>query len=105
MAKAEITPGVCALCTRIEATYDDETGGVALSLSTECALTQRRAELRPAVNAHAAAFAPAPSNPVILAGAEARLHPSCVVPVAIIRTVEVAAGLALPRDVVVKIEK
>jgi len=47
----------------------------------------------------------APSTKTYTVAAKYCPHCSCVVPAGIIKTVEVAAGLALPKDVITKMEK
>ncbi|MBI3948404.1 MAG: hypothetical protein HY321_20995 [Armatimonadetes bacterium] len=105
MTIAEVTPGVCGLGTLVVATHDETTGQVSLVLETDCAAIRRLAAVLTAVDAYQTAFTPAPGNPVYVAAGEARLHPSCALPTAIIKAVEVAAGLALPRDVTIRLTK
>ena len=49
-------------------------------------------------------FAPVTRNPVFLSAQKAGCHPSCPIPVAILKAVEVAMDMALPRDAVIKFE-
>jgi hypothetical protein len=49
-------------------------------------------------------FAPVNRNPVFVSAQRAGCHPSCPIPVAILKAVEVAMGMALPRDAVIKFE-
>jgi hypothetical protein len=49
-------------------------------------------------------FAPVARNPVFLSAQKAGCHPSCPIPVAILKAVEVAMDMALPRDAVIKFE-
>lgn len=105
MVIAEVTAGVCGFRTKIVATYDEAAGTVVLEFHTECAAVQRLAADLQCVAVHPIAFTPACQNPVYRAAAPARLHAACVVPVSVIKAVEAAAGLALPRDVAIRLEK
>jgi hypothetical protein len=49
-------------------------------------------------------FAPVTRNRVFLSAQKAGCHPSCPIPVAILKAVEVAMDMALPRDAVIKFE-
>ena len=50
-------------------------------------------------------FKPITKNPVYVSAQQAGCHPSCPVPVAVLKAVEVAMDMALPRDVRIKFEK
>ncbi|UCH20476.1 MAG: hypothetical protein JSU83_18320 [Deltaproteobacteria bacterium] len=49
-------------------------------------------------------FAPMTRNPVYLAAEKSGCHPSCVIPTALLKAVEVAMEMALPREVHIQIE-
>jgi len=49
-------------------------------------------------------FAPVSRNPVFLSAERAGCHPSCPVPVATLKAVEVAMEMALPREATVRFE-
>jgi hypothetical protein len=44
-------------------------------------------------------FMPLTRNPVYAAAQQSGCHPSCVIPSAVLKAVEVALGMALPKDV------
>ena len=44
-------------------------------------------------------FLPMTRNPVYMAAVKSGCHPSCAIPSAVLKTVEVAMGMALPQDV------
>jgi hypothetical protein len=50
-------------------------------------------------------FKPITKNPAYVSAQQAGCHPSCPVPVAVLKAVEVAMDMALPRDVRIKFEK
>jgi hypothetical protein len=47
-------------------------------------------------------FLPMPRNPAYIAAEKSGCHPSCAVPTAILKAVEVALGVALPKEVRIK---
>lgn len=49
-------------------------------------------------------FSPITRNPVYLAAQKARCHPSCVIPVAILKAAELAMEMAVPKNVSITIE-
>jgi len=48
-------------------------------------------------------FSPIIQNPVYLSAQKNKCHPSCVIPVAIIKAAEIALEMALPKDVSLEI--
>jgi hypothetical protein len=103
MAKAIVNAGICGFLADIEAKADGYR--VKLCATSECPRVQKLAEILTEVDALAVIGPRSRPNPVMDKAAEAKLHAACVVPTAIIKAVEVSAGLALPRDVSIKIEK
>ena len=59
----------------------------------------------PEVDGYQAAMTAAPQNPVYLAAGQARLHAACPVPCGVIKAIEVACSLALPKDVSIKLSR
>ena len=49
-------------------------------------------------------FSPLTRNPVYIAAEKAGCHPSCAIPAAVLKAVEVAMGMALPKDVRIKFQ-
>ena len=49
-------------------------------------------------------FTPVSRNPVYVAAEKSGCHTSCVIPAAILKAVEVAMGMALPREVRITFE-
>lgn len=47
-------------------------------------------------------FLPMTRNPVYIAAEKSGCHPSCAIPLAVLKAVEVALGVALPREVRIK---
>ncbi len=106
MARAEIFSGICGFTTVVEArANENDSYTVHLIVESECpAVAQLAAELGHEVNALQEFTYRA--EPRILQLAPENLdHPACPVPAGIIKAIEVAAGLALPKDVTIKISK
>lgn len=104
MAKAEIFAGICGFKTVVEATKVGKEA-CALSITSDCPAIQRLAEQLTQVN---------PLEEISFAGSLPKTlqlgmihcsHAACPVPVGIIKAVEVAAGLALPSEVTIKLSK
>jgi glycine cleavage system regulatory protein len=104
MARAVIDAGVCGHITEVE-TEVGEKFIVKIKISSSCEGIRRlAAELSEVDALQEISFRKTP--PEILAkGAQFCSHASCPVPAGIIKAVEVAAGLALPKDVSIKLEK
>lgn len=98
MAQAQVISGVCGFVTEIEAQADEDYT-VHLQIVSGCAQIKRLAEeltSLPAINEISTAIN---ETQTYRAAAHCRLHASCPVPCAIIKAVEISAGLALPSDV------
>ena len=104
MAKAKIEAGICGHTTTVDAQLKEKYQ-VELIIQSDCKHIQKLAENLKEANAmNEISFRK--GMPEILAkGAEYCTHAACPVPVGILKTVEVAAGLALPKDVHIKVEK
>jgi len=103
LATAEVQAGICGFRTTVQATMDGDLCNV--MVRSECKAIQRLAAevyqvdpLREITHRG--------EGPLILALAARHCsHAACPVPAGIIKAVEVAAGLALPADVSIKLEK
>jgi hypothetical protein len=106
--RSDIDAGVCGFRTTIHANSDDGMF-VSFDIRSDCEKIQGLAEIlltRQPVNAYEE-ISPSSSG-VILATARECLPgccAGCVVPVGIFKSLQVAAGLALPKDIHVAIEK
>jgi len=102
VAGAEISSGVCGFTTFVEATKDGR-GRVVLTIESDCKAVQCLAEELSEVDAlQEITFRGTGPLTMELAAKHLR-HAACPVPVGIVKTVEVAAGLALPVDVTIKL--
>ncbi len=102
MSTAEIHSGICGFNTKVEAKSDGEL--VHLTITSDCQAIQRLAKELTEVEPYHEISARR-STPLILEkGMKLCTHAACPVPVGIIKAVEVAAGLALPADVTIKVK-
>jgi hypothetical protein len=91
-----VEPGVCGFHCTIEAikTKDDK---VQITISdSQCELVQLMSEFTEELTIKDL-FLPMAKNPITQWAEKARCHPSCIVPFAILKAVEVEMGMALPR--------
>jgi hypothetical protein len=104
MARAEICAGICGFNTTVIA-KKNESGMIHLDVESGCKAVMKFAEQLGDVDPYRE-FTWRRQGPKTLELAPACLsHPACPVPSGIIKVVEVEAGLALPKDVTIKISK
>jgi hypothetical protein len=103
MSKAEITSGICGFTTTVEA--HQEGRKVKLTITSDCDAIQRLAEELSEVEPFQEISFRGEGPRTLKAGGKYCYHPACPVPVGIIKAVEVAAGLALPADAIIKLSK
>lgn len=104
MAKISVNPGICGLTSEIEVTSVDGMNAEFV-VKTMCPHIKAMAEAVPSVNGYEECFAKYGEGKIALAAKEHCQHAACPVPTAMLKGVEVACSLALPADVVIKIEK
>jgi hypothetical protein len=104
MAQAEIKSGICGFTTTVEVC---KTGvrSCSLTVNSDCShireLAAKLTELDPFREIAFRGEGPA----VFREAANTLPHPACLVPVGIIKAIEVEAGLALPRDVEIRLSR
>jgi hypothetical protein len=104
LATAKINSGVCGYHTTVKA-QADRNYIVALQIESQCEAIQKLAENLTEVNAlNEISFQGNPPE-TLQKGAEFCTHAACPVPSGILKAVEVAAGLALPANVSIELEK
>lgn len=96
MAKARIEAGNCGYYAEVTAEKTEDFK-VAIQIETDCPHIQKIADNLTEVNALNEISYKRGDREILAKGAEYCAHASCPVPVGIIKTVEVAAGLALPQ--------
>jgi len=104
MATVRVDPGICGLPALIRAeSADGQT--CAVRVESECPAIRAMAAELGEVDGYAVCFTPFADNPVYAAAGRHYRHAACPVPSALIRAVEVACSLALPRDVAMTVER
>jgi hypothetical protein len=104
MAKCEINGGICGQVTVVEA-ENAGSGKVRLKITSDCANIKKVAEELFEIDAFADFAKRAISTKTYEVVSKYSPHPACVVPSGILKVVEVAVGMALPREASIKIEK
>ena len=106
MAKVEINPGICGLPSTVWAELDPATYRCKVTVESECAAIRKMGVELEEVDPFQEIALRRGDGPLTLRKAqELCSHSSCPVPSGIIKVVEVAAGLALPADVTMKLSK
>ncbi len=103
MAKSEISSGVCGHTTTVAAATEGKV--CKLNITSSCKAIQQLAEELPEVNPMQEISAKRATPKTLEMGLKHCYHAACPVPVGIIKAVEVASRLALPKDVIIKISK
>lgn len=99
--RVTVEPGVCGFPCHVRA---KKTGRYTVSVKlagSECKHIKRLGEQFKEISLREL-FAPVTKSPVFLFAQKAGCHPSCPVPMAVLKAVEVAMDMALPRDVTIK---
>ena len=98
-----VEPGICGFSCAIRA-QKAKKQTVFLEISgSECKQIQRLSEILREITLQQL-FMPLTRNPIFVSGERAGCHPACPVPLAVVKTVEVAMGMALPREVRIRFE-
>jgi hypothetical protein len=93
-----VDPGICGLPCAISARKSDNKTVIVAITESECKQIQRLSNHLTEISLREL-FLPMTRNPVYIAAEKSGCHPSCAVPVAILKAVEVAWGVALPKNV------
>jgi hypothetical protein len=102
---AEISPGACGLVSHIKASSSDGMN-VVLEIESACPRVQAYAAQVTTLDAFQEVLSKplAQTLPVTLA-AEHRLHTTCLIPLAVLKSAEAAAGLALPQGSSIQLQR
>ncbi len=104
MTNVEVAPGICGFVTQIVA-QADESYNVTLAITSVCGHIRQLAEQLTQLSVFQELGQPInETTPYRLAGV-CKTHAACPVPSAILKAVEVAAGMALPADVHITIRR
>ena len=105
-AKTVINPGICGLPSTIEVECDDMQMVTIKGTSACDAITKLIEKLsNEELDAYECALGKMNESPVYINAFDTVHHIACPVPCAIVKAIEVAASLALPKDVEIKIIK
>jgi glycosyltransferase A (GT-A) superfamily protein (DUF2064 family) len=104
MVTTVVDAGICGFKTTITADSDDGQN-VSMEIKSDCPDIQAMSESLKQVDAYGAVFGPMTDSPVYKLAAEHCSHAACPVPMGIIKTLEAACSLALPKNVSVTIKK
>ena len=103
MSKAEIQSGICGHVSTVEAKMDGKVCKV--SITSTCKAIQELAQELTEVNPMMEISCKRATPQTLQMGLKHCYHAACPVPVGIIKAVEVAAKLALPKDAIIKVSK
>lgn len=98
MATVMVNPGVCGLKTTIKANSDDLQNAVVV-IESECPYIRAMSMEINEIDSFIECFTHVGDGDVYRAARKHCKHAACPVPPAVIKAVEVACGLSLPRDV------
>lgn len=98
MAVVEVNPGVCGLKTIVKVISDDMQNAV-VEITTECPNIKPMEQELKEVDGFEECFSKLGDSKVYELAKKYCKHAACPVPSAILKGIEVACGLALPRDV------
>ena len=104
MAGSEITSGICGFTTVVQGLPDDAAPyEIHLDIESDCPAVRALArELRQVDALEEITYRRGMPHTIECAARTLR-HPACPVPSGILKAIEVAAGLALPRDAMIKV--
>ncbi|MCR4436486.1 MAG: hypothetical protein QHH06_11565 [Clostridiales bacterium] len=104
MAKVEVNPGICGFHTTIRVTAQGKQN-VKIDFATTCPSMKPLEEELKEANGIKECFAKVGESNIYQICRKYCKHAACPVPSAIIKGIEVACGLALPKNVEMKISK
>ncbi|SHJ64410.1 hypothetical protein SAMN02745751_03025 [Dethiosulfatibacter aminovorans DSM 17477] len=103
MAKIIVNPGICGLITEIEVEAVDGMNAE-FKVESQCGHIRKLADDVPSVNGYEEVFKKYGEGAIAKAAAVHCSHAACPVPTAMLKGVEVACSLALPKEVEIKFE-
>lgn len=104
MIEVKVNPGICGMDTCINIESEDmQTASIAID--SDCQFIRAIASELNEVDAYTECFSKFGDSEVYTLAKKYCKHPSCPIPSAIIKGIEIACGLALPKDVEIKIAK
>lgn len=104
MVTVSVNPGICGLKSIIKINSEDMQNAQ-IEMITDCPNIKPMEQELKEVDGFEECFSKLGESKVYEMGKKYCKHTACPVPCAIIKGIEVSCGLALPRDVEIKIEK
>ena len=104
MSTVIINPGVCGLICKVSATKKGR-NLINIEIDTKCAHINKMKEELKEIDGMNECFSKISSSKVYELADQCIQHLSCPIPSGILKAIEVECGLALPRDVDMKITK
>jgi hypothetical protein len=101
----KVMSGICGMITEIRATSDEQSGTVKLEFNTRCENIQQLADELDTVHPFEEIAFRGDGPKTLRLAAKHCKHAACPVPSGIIKAIEVAAGLALPKDASIQVSK
>ncbi len=102
MSRLVVDAGICGFQSVVEA-RKLEKDTVSVTIKSDCKQVSKLNEMLPVLELRDI-FLPPNGNIVFHLAGQTDCHTSCAVPIAIIKSVEVEMGMALPRNVSIKFE-
>ena len=96
-------PGICGFACTIKARKTGKRSVTVAITDSECQQIKRLSNSLTEMTLKDL-FLPLTRNPVTIAAEKSGCHPSCAIPSAVLKAVEVAMDMALPKDVRIKIQ-
>jgi hypothetical protein len=101
----KVMSGICGMLTEVRATSDEQAGTVKLEFNTRCEGIQKLADELTEVNPFEEISFRGEGPKTLRLAAKHCQHAACPVPSGIIKAIEVASGLALPKDATIEVKK
>lgn len=92
-----VIPGICGFDCIVKAERSGKRHAKIMITESACTLIQKLSGLLNDISLKDL-FVPLTKNPIFMAAEQAKCHLACPVPVAIVKVVEVALEIALPKD-------
>ncbi len=103
MAFITADPGICGFACTVRACKSGKRTVTVEITGSECQQVKRLADSLTEMTLKDL-FLPLTRNPVYIAAEKSGCHPSCAIPSAVLKAVEVAMDMALPKDVRIKFQ-
>jgi hypothetical protein len=100
----DVDPGICGFSCRISVQKNNRKTATVKIHACDCLQIQKLSGLMTELTLKDL-FLPLTRNPVHIAAQKSGCHPSCAIPVAILKTAEVAMGMAVQKDVAIRFQR